>query len=551
MSNLPHEVLLTIFEYLDDKVPRPSRGDKASPFLPLLAICRLWRVLVEPILYRRTVLDLCIGSITNRQQSQLIYNLQQQNVRIRYVKELTLIFPWEYSDEWQKFSSSAYGGLNLVQIVGWFIGHMEKLSLKGGYFEKLGQPLLLAIARLRPRSLILSGNWCYFLLDHLLFWGDSESLQSVTLEDFSSGNEDYPWSYHKKHRPHPRATDLLPLDRQYTSKLSTIKISLCSPFPNYPKNLLLWPTGLRSLALRTTITLPGSSLPWTSDNIQSLLNMHKDTLETIELGPFGMLRRRSTAGSIAPSMAIPELSSFPHLHTLKLEASNLLSETSQSANTKLAAPTLRHLIIGTKYHYNYSEPTRFNSESCAWLADFAKYKAEHYPLSNLRSIQVRLVVYDIPWPEPDFYGQYGPPTPPTDLGEPYPYTPLQQIKPTMKSLGIDISWPSPWLSEFEWDQRLSRAGGRGGWPEDWDSNTRYAYSDCMSTVSGCMECEKDSDCEDCNCDGCCDNDRDRFDTYEFAISTRPDATYEEGQRRICSWLLQSTECRHEKGLIAP
>jgi len=139
MSSLPHEVLLTIFEHLDDKTSRPSRySGKVSPLLPLLTTCRPWRVLAETILYRRIALDLRMDSTTHRRRNQLIYNLQQQIARIRYVKELTLELPLEYGDKWQKSLSSVFEGLDLVRIIGWFTGHIEKLFLKGAYLDKLG-----------------------------------------------------------------------------------------------------------------------------------------------------------------------------------------------------------------------------------------------------------------------------------------------------------------------------------------------------------------------------------------------------------------------------
>lgn len=544
MPAIPHEVLLSIFEHLDDKSLSPlPYGGKTSPFLPLLSVCRLWRVLAETFLYSRITLDLRMRSKTSRRCSRLVYNLQQQTARIRYVKELNLALPSEYGDGWQKLSSSVNDDLDLVQIISWFTGHIEKLSLEGTYSEGLGQPLLLAIARLQPRSLTVYETWCDFLLDHLLFWGDGENLQEVTIGNF-------PWCFHEPYRIHLNASRPLPLDRQYSSKLSAINIYCFGPPFNYFNNLFLWPVALRSLTLHTTTSELRSLFIWTSNDIQRLLYLHKDTLETIELGRYGKLAEPSAAGSVGlSSEAIPDFSSFPQLHTVNIKAFNLLSMTSQSANMKLAAPALRHLIIDFDPNYYHMKPTRFNSEFCTWLADFASYKAEYYPFNNLRSIYINVVVDGVPWSQGHDYS-YGPPSPPVDLAEPYPYIPLQQLKPILQSLGIDLSWPTPSISESEWKERLSRFGGRGGWPEDSESchpytSTRYAWSDDASTVSGCKECENDSDHEDCTCDERCDNDREEFDAFEFATSTRPDTVYEEGQQRICQWLLQSTECLHE------
>jgi F-box-like len=409
-SSLPDEILMEIFAHLTPK-DFSDRFSAYEQYLPLTLVCKRWRRIYEPFLYR--ILDLGFHGWQNPYRvRQLWENLENRPNLHGNVRAIRIFLS----------NPNSHACNNIARIVA-HCKAIGKVSLHtDDDLPDYASPLFDAIQNL-PRLEAL--HLTLLSLQTVLGRFDLPNLQTLHLSRCGLGegsNLSAPWPLDGPVNQED-LDQLLPHNRYHTGKV--VSLILSNPWTPFrvTEHLLRWPARLQNLSL-TSFTRGKRGQEYSLTNIERLLGMHSKSLRFVEIGIID---------------GIPDFSSLPYLEWLHLSRRQLLAETPPNALRKLAAPCLRHIsAVSFRAEDRHREDYRdFATGQVRWFADFAALKTSGYPTSKLETIFVHFnpALEDVTWP----------------------WVYLDEAAQIVAQHGLNLTYSVPGWSKREWDEN-AKAG---------------------------------------------------------------------------------------------
>jgi hypothetical protein len=417
-SSLPDEILMEIFAYLTPK--NFADYDPAyEPYLPLTLVCKRWRRIYEPFLYR--TLDLNFHGWQNPYRvGQLWENLENRPNLRGNTRAFRIFFQ---NPNWHACN-------NIARIVA-HCKAIRKVTLHTAEdLPDYVSPLFDAIQNLpRLEALHLS----FLSLQTVLGRFDLPSLQTLHLLCCGLGEGSNLSALWPLDGPvnQEDLDQLLPHNRYHTGKV--VSLALWDPRTPFrvTEHLLRWPARLQKLEF-ASLTPSKHRQEYSLTNIERLLSMHSKSLRFVEIGIID---------------GMPDFSGLPYLERLHVSRRQLLAETPPNALRKLAAPCLRHVSAARFYadgqhRENYRD---FATGQVRWFADFAALKTSGYPTSRLETIFVYFDPDCTRFLSSDF----------EDVTWPWVY--LDEAAQIVAQHGLNLTYSVPGWSKREWDEN-AKAG---------------------------------------------------------------------------------------------
>ena len=362
ISKLPTEILFHIFSFL----PTPSDqeiGGFDAQWRPLRLVCLQWRNVADMFIYSHLTLPSQNEDHGSLRLEQRLKQMDHKPHRWKYLHSLSLNVQGDSEQ-------------------GYCISLIKEATRKGGVINQLAlmteilscdQALFETIAGLPLTSLDLSGVrfgiglrtiWKYFnlpTLQHIhlsqVTWSDNvlDLLRSLKFDqNWVYLAEEHIFEYQQLNHP-DKCEQLLSIGCH--QNLKSLVLPVPAAEPDMADLLFLWPAHLKRVAfsfIHDTLYAKSYRAP----AIESLLNLHCDSLERIELPPI-------------PGKGLPKLSAFHNLSELHLHASSFFNTTPFHASSKLEAPCLQRLTI------DFTRRGRFSRSvgSSVDPEDFTKYNA--------------------------------------------------------------------------------------------------------------------------------------------------------------------------------
>lgn len=456
--HFPPEILLRIFQHFNDNAafrPReidPYRrddGERLPNLVRLILVCRTWRSLVEPILYRRLLWAYSIKN-GDKTRKKLQRTLLERPDLCKYVQHLRIGF--------------LYNSRRLQD------------------YEML-QDDVRAIWRIlqcmQPKTLFLDGSTVEDLNPQL-----ENSLREIEFEEIETFNirHEFVITYLQEHR---------------SSKLKHLKIryygrywieermqrwqtsrSTYNNFPQYRTRLDILEAhgsqgtaqnfevicrsivGVRILRLKYMMHSQGSRT-WTRASIQNMLNTQKESLEELELACY-----------FSTPTQLPNLMEMPRLKILKVSSKNLFKDAAQVAARNLQR--VEDLTIDTDGCDQQCDYTgKFDAQDAEWVYKFAE-------ASTVKRIHI---IFEWDPYEAERYRQW-------------PSSPLKTLKPRLAALSVDLTWHGEPLTEEEWEAKVrKRMAEEAGEESDYDDeDSSEEEEDTMSEPVDELERELEKLC---------------------------------------------------------
>lgn len=358
--DLPTEIILHIFSLLTPSFC-PDLDGFDGPWRPLRLACLQWKNVADVLFYSHLTVrspNSVNGLLKLQRRMQ---EMDAKPHRWKYLHSLSLHA--ESDSDWShcvSFIKEATGKGSVL--------HQLALSTK---LFPLDESLLETITVLPLKSLDLSGVTYGIGLQTIWKYFNLPTLQHISLCLVTWSEK--PVGLHKSTSFHEiwlsRPDDL---DIEYQAlncrdgyeqtshignmqNLKSMAISIPAGEPDLASLLLLWPSNLKNLSLRSVhLGLYGGF--YSALVIGSLLSLHSDSLETIELPPI-------------LDSGLPELYSFHKLTNLHLHATSFFNTAPFDTLFKLSAPLLRRLTIDFCQR-GLSTVQEFGSSRAAFLKQF-------------------------------------------------------------------------------------------------------------------------------------------------------------------------------------
>jgi hypothetical protein len=252
----------------------------------------------------------------------------------------------------------------------------------------------------------------------------------------------------------------LPPTRQ--GNLSTLELSDPCASPRDIKNLMQWPAHLLSLSM-CQIIYKTCTEQYTVDALQEILNVHRDSLQHIQLSRFPS----------GPIDGIPNFTKFSHLRKLQISQHNLRSQTPHAVSKRLAAPSLRHFRIdfGTGDPYQESPAARdFAAAQVRWLEELVALlkPSGKTTASKLETIFIDFNPSNILWGAPDEFENAL-----------WPWDYVEQAVQAVTKYNVILEYCKPAFTRDEWDSMLAAKRKGEDWPpeDDDDDDDEQEYED--------------------------------------------------------------------------
>jgi hypothetical protein len=352
ISTIPEELLLSIFSY--ESYP-PGIDDNDFVAIPL--VCRSWRRIYEPILFRRIACTRwnAIYGRGHSYQARLISEALQKRPHCCNYPQLLTINIYE-------------PGVGTCRILIEIIGRCQNIRsvhLQG--LDTCSWSLLHAIKSL-PRLETLHLQYPSL---HLIFkvFG-SLPLKNLNLRRYGMGKSATdPCSQWKPELSVSQhyLESLLPPIRYHTGSMTSLTLHDSNVALHVTEHILRLPKRLEHLSITSFVRAFG----WVEYNcaaIQHLLSIHQQSLKSITLG--GIPCPRGT------KRLMPIFTGFPCLEKLSMSVHDIIcQETPFVALDKLAAPLLRSLSLS---YCSEDEPIErfedFQVGQVDWLREFASLR---------------------------------------------------------------------------------------------------------------------------------------------------------------------------------
>ncbi|KAH6724491.1 hypothetical protein BKA61DRAFT_588555, partial [Leptodontidium sp. MPI-SDFR-AT-0119] len=434
ISVLPNEVLFEILSYIPPKRHRYELVKDEERF-PLTLVCKKWRRIYEPVLFRTIMTHYPTTIFLSRMRGLLGLLYTRPHLR-GYPRKICISI-------YQTVAHAAVCRI-LTAIIKCCTG-LREVSFYSVHTPDTSE-LLSTISTL-PR------------LEHLglgspslqLFFRDFTlpSLKSLHLSQYGPGRnpEDSSVSWPGEPIPITRTClkHLLPPNRYRTGDVTRMLLRDPSCLPNVTEHILRWPSALTDLSIWLSHSAGGKY--YTMEAMQRILDIHRSSLKRVTLG---ML-----PGCYVGRTGSPDFSSFPYLEELRMSAYSLIrSETATDAARKLSAPNLRCVTLSFSVEDQHSESrSDFGKEQVTWIQEFAKLKKEKYPGSKLE----KMAVFFDPNENPYHLRRLlrGPPeqVPVSGIAEPltWPWEYLEEAKQCAAEFELRVEFKAEWTRE-EWNR---------------------------------------------------------------------------------------------------
>ncbi|OJD22465.1 hypothetical protein ACJ73_06191, partial [Blastomyces percursus] len=387
MEKIPDEILEKIFLKiaLDDAVGQshiflPLNVDPRSS-LTLMLVCQKWHRIAEPILYRR-LKYVCKPPITKEHAGSLLHLLDQKPYLSDYIRELFIYGPeLVYCENSIDLQEQVFDEA-VVKI----LPHCKRLKFLHLDRELLGPPSAVptAIKNLPLTSLsittvessLLRNGFFNFLLG-------LRYLESLKIGLWAS--------------PSPITNvERLPADFRRQSNIKFLELQEANTYPTLTEDCLAFPAALEDILL-TGFHFSRSTWHYSSDQIQALLLLHRDSLRRIRLS--------TISKQPGTSWPLPSFSSFPSLEQLFLCAFHVFNnEKPTDLYRKLSAPNLKLLIL----HYDletshYIGGEQFGEAQINYLEEFASVHSQTSLAKNFCELHIMFYACvedseDLSWP---------------------------------------------------------------------------------------------------------------------------------------------------------
>ncbi|BCR90933.1 uncharacterized protein ACHE_60819A [Aspergillus chevalieri] len=387
ISKLPTEILFHIFSFLPTTSDQ-GIGDFDAQWRPLRLVCLQWRNVVDMFIYSHLTLPSQNEDHGSLRLERCLKQMDRRPHRWKYLHSLSLNVQGDSER-------------------GYCISLIKEATRKGSVINQLAltteilsfdQALSETIAGLPLTSLDLSGVkfgiglrtiWKYFnlpTLQHIhlsqITWSDDmlDLLRSLKFDqNWVYLAEEHIVEYQQLNHP-DKCEQLLPVGCH--QNLKSLVLPVPAAEPDVADLLFLWPAHLKRVTfLFIHDTLYAESYP--APVIESLLNLHRDSLERIELPPI-------------PGNGLPNLSAFHNISELHLHASSFFNTTPFDASSKLEAPCLQRLTIDFTKHEPFSrsvggsvDPEDFSNHKSNFLEHFIITQKSGQSKTCLRQIFLR------------------------------------------------------------------------------------------------------------------------------------------------------------------
>ncbi|KAG6991311.1 hypothetical protein G7Y79_00053g087940 [Physcia stellaris] len=341
ISNLPDEILVAIF-----KINAPCQSldvfSRYTEFLPLLRVCKRWQLLSDPLLVRK--LEVGQGgwlSPQNERTTELLVKFFRNPSLCRHVRTLAIRMPMMHHLETLKYCTPIADLISLCALV-------REIYL-GFEWTTIPIPIAHAIAGLSDLKILrLTGsNEDGVLMRPVIRYFGHPSIQSVRVEGLSE-------------RETTTASCLEVVKAAGTSKATKLCISDPNVEPMTTKRLVEWPQRLEELTITVAHHRPYAN-HYNTQWLQEILDVHRESLRYISIGPIYGSRRM-----------IPDFSAYPSLRKLQVPACGLFAETPATISENVSASCLEEMIIDfeTDDSHTNDDGTEISKAQVDWFSGF-------------------------------------------------------------------------------------------------------------------------------------------------------------------------------------
>ncbi|PMD60736.1 uncharacterized protein K444DRAFT_663093 [Hyaloscypha bicolor E] len=424
ISVLPDEVLFEILSYIPPKRHRYELVKDEERFpLTLMLVCKKWRRIYEPVLFR---------TIMTHYHTTIFLSRMRGLLDLLYTRPHLRGYPRNICISISRTVAHAAVCRILSAVIKCCTG-LRVVSFHSVYIPDISEHLDLGGPSLQ-----------LFFRDFTL-----PSLKSLYLSRYGPGRnpEDTsaPWPGEPISITRTGLEHLLPPNRYHTGNVTKVLLRDPSCLQNVTEHILRWPSALTDLSIWLSHSTGGKY--YTMEATQRILDIHRSSLKRVTIG---ML-----SGGYVGRTGSPDFSSFLHLEELGMSAYNLIrSETATDAARKLSAPNLRCVTLSFSVEDQHSESrSDFGKEQVTWIQEFAKLKEEKYPVSKLEKM---VVLFD-PNENPYHLRRLlrGPPeqVPVSEIAEPltWPWEYLEEAKQCAAEFELRVEFKAGWTRE-EWDR---------------------------------------------------------------------------------------------------
>ena len=435
ISVLPDELLFEILSYIPPKRHHHELVKDEERF-PLTLVCKKWRRIYEPVLFRTIM--------THYYSRTIILSRMRGLLDLLYTRPHLRGYPRNICIPISRTVAHAAVCRILTAIIKCCTG-LREVSFQSEYTPDISE-LLSAISTLpRLEHLDLGApSLQLFLRDFTL-----PSLKSLCLSRYGPGrnpeDSSVPWPIEPISITQPSLEHLLPPNRYHTGNVTKMLLRDPSCLPNVTEHIVRWPSALTDLSILLTHSTGGGY--YTTEAIQRILDIHRSSLKRVTIG---ML----SGGSISHTRS-PDFSSFLHLEELGMSAYDLIhSETATDAARKLSAPNLRCVTLRFSAEDQHSESrSAFGKEQVPWIQEFAKLKKEKYPVSKLEKMVVLFDPKENPYHLRSLLRGHPEQVSVSELVESltWPWEYLEEAKQCAAELELRVEFKARWTKE-EWDR---------------------------------------------------------------------------------------------------
>lgn len=441
ISTLPDELLAEVLEFLAP----PSyflHNSQYEQLLPILFVCRRWRRLYEPLLYRR--IDLGYNGWEKLRRTYRLLETLKQRPELRACVRETDIQLFKINDT----TSGA-----IADILRYCESSLRKLSLHTRWESSAIWPILCTIRNFpRLEALRFSGYEGGPALQMILTHFDGTVLKTLALSRYGLSFGDgpgAPWNSANATGPpfiSASAENLLAAHR-IRGKVTTLKLNDPSAPLHITELLVHWPACLVSLTL-TNLTQSKFWGQYSVRAVQRCLDYHCHSLEHVTLGILA-----------SDANHMPEFSHFPKLQTLQISSYNILFERTHVAAAKLSgAPSmLRHLSVSFCTEDQHQESFKeFGAERLRWMEDFAGRMTTKGTTSDGKTFN-RLQTIHVEFNPDDYLPSWSGEEALTGDMPSWPWQHVDQAAQALSKLGTRMTYSTPSMSKREWFRMLKRA----------------------------------------------------------------------------------------------
>ena len=416
---LPDEILVAIF-----KINAPSQSldvfSRYTEFLPLLLVCKRWRSLCDPLLVRK--LEVGHGGWhpkRNKRTTGLLVNFFRNPSLCRHVRILSIRMPIVNPLD-LKYCTPIADLISLCALVREIYLKLEWTSITS--------PIAHAISGLPGLKILrVAGDHSDgVLMRSVIRYFSHPSIRYVCVEGLS-----------ERDTMTPSCVEVI--RAAGTSKVT--KLCLFDPIvgPRITKYLVGWPQRLEEL----TMTFAELSRPFACyyriQSVQEILDVHRESLRYIRIGPiYGAPR------------SIPDFSAYPSLRKLQVPAYGVFAETPAVISSKVSASYLEEMIIDfeTDERHINNDCTEISKVQVYWLSEFGDHHRRlGNPTKNLRAITVQFTPKD--WVIRGMEGCF--------LGGTmeWPWQYLIEAKEILSTHHISLEWNEPCCTREQWPDEIN------------------------------------------------------------------------------------------------